>query len=102
MEVFWREVRRGQRLVLVMGDDEHEEEIGGVRETKHGFDAFAKTFGYDPERARKGFATIEEAKAFVESFSPWELYNAQCVAVDSEVSPALDSASTEPLVNQTR
>ena len=63
----------------------------------------AKTFGYDPERARKGFATIEEAKAFVdvESFSPWELHNAQYVAVDSEVRPALDSASTEPLVNQT-
>ena len=90
------------RPLILSNGDGHQEEIGEFRETKRRIDAFAKTFGYDPERARKGFATIEEAKAFVESFSPWELYNAQCVAVDSEVSPALDSASTEPLVNQTR
>ena len=51
MKVFWKETRRGQRLVL--GDEAggYEEEIGGVRETKRGFDAFAKTFGYEPGRA---------------------------------------------------
>jgi hypothetical protein len=53
----------------------------------------AKTFGYDPSHSRKGFQTIEEAKAFVESFRPWELYGAQGVTVESEVMPALDSAS---------
>ena len=75
MIAYWREVRRGQRLVLAEEDGGEEEEIGGVRETKRGFDAFAKTFGYDPGRAQKGMATLEEAKEFVESFRPWELYD---------------------------
>ena len=39
MQVFWRETRRGQRLVLIKDDESYEEEIGGVRETKRGFDA---------------------------------------------------------------
>ena len=42
-----------------------------------------------------GFPSIEEAKAFVESFSPWELFGAQVATVDPEVRPALDSATTE-------
>lgn len=75
MIAYWREVRRGQRLVLAAEEGGEEEEIGGVRETKRGFDAFAKTFGYDPGRAQKGIATLEEAKEFVESFRPWELYD---------------------------
>ena len=75
MIAYWREVRRGQRLVLASEEGGEEEEIGGVRETKRGFDAFAKTFGYDPGRAQKGIATLEEAKEFVESFRPWELYD---------------------------
>ena len=74
MQVFWREARRGQRLLLASDDSSFEEEIGGVRETKRGFDAFAKTFGYDPGRAVKGMASMDEAKDFVESFKPWELY----------------------------
>ena len=56
MKVYWRLTRRGQRLVLASDDGEHEEEIGGVRETKRGFDAFAKTFGYDPAGPRRGSA----------------------------------------------
>ena len=75
MIAYWREVRRGQRLVLASEEGGEEEEIGGVRVTKRGFDAFAKTFGYDPGRAQKGIATLEEAKEFVESFRPWELYD---------------------------
>ena len=86
MIVYWREVRRGQRLVLGDGDAGHEEEVGGVRETKRGFDAFAKTFGYEPGRAAKGMATMEDAKQFVESFRPWELYDGgQGLSVDPEV-----------------
>ena len=86
MIVYWREVRRGQRLVLGDGDAGHEEQVGGVRETKRGFDAFAKTFGYEPGRAAKGMATMEEAKQFVESFRPWELYDGgQGLSVDTEV-----------------
>ncbi len=92
MKVFWRWVKFGQTLIL-SNDDGQEEELGGFRETKRGIDALVKTFSYDPERARKGFPTIEEAKAFVESFRPWELYNVQGLTVDPEVRPALDSAS---------
>ena len=62
MEIFWREVRRGQRLVLSSGEGMGEEEIGGVRETKRGFDAFAKTFGYEPGRAMKGMETLDEGQ----------------------------------------
>ena len=90
MDLFWREVRRGQRLVLTVGDGGEEEEVGGVRVTKRGFDAFAKTFGYEPGRAMKGIETLEEAKEFVESFKPWELYDGgQGLSVDSEVRPPL-------------
>ena len=86
MKVYWLERKRGQRLVLD-GDGEGEDvEIGGVRETKSGYDAFAKTFGYDPGRAQKGIPTLEEAKTFVESFRPWELYQgAQGLTVEPEV-----------------
>ena len=89
MSVYWRNVKRGQNLVI--DDDEgHEEIIGGYRESKRDIDAYAKTFGYDPDRSKKGFETLEDAKAFVESFSPWELFGAQGVTVDSEVKPLLD------------
>ena len=86
MKVYWRYTKRGQRLVLSDGDIE--EEVGGVRETRRGFDAFAKTFGYDPGRAVKGMASMDEAKGFVESFKPWEMYEGgQGLSVDSEVLP---------------
>lgn len=94
MKVYWRRVKFGQNLILSKGDGHHEE-LGGFRETKRGIDALAKTFGYDPERARKGFPTVEDAKAFVESFRPWELYDAQSVTVEPEVRPALESFPTE-------
>jgi len=88
MQVYWREARRGQRLVLNMEGADHDEEIGGVRETKKGFDAFAKTFGYEPGRAQKGIASMDEAKSFVESFRPWELYEgAEGLSVDPEIRP---------------
>ena len=90
MKVYWRLTRRGQRLVLASDDGEHEEEIGGVRETKRGFDAFAKTFGYDPGRAEKGIGSMDEAKEFVEQFSPWELYQGgHGLTVETEVRPEL-------------
>ncbi len=72
--MYWRQTRRGQRLVIGDEDQDSEQEIGGVRETKSGFDAFAKTFGYEPGRAEKGIPTMDKAKAFVESFRPWDLY----------------------------
>ena len=71
MQLYWQQRRKGQRLILITDDGEQQEEVGGVRETKRGFDAFAKTFGYDPGRAEKGITTLDEAKTFVESFRPW-------------------------------
>ena len=89
MNVYWRTVRRGQNLVI--GDDGGQEEIiGGYRESKRGIDAYAKTTGYDPDRSKKGFETLEDAKAFVEAFSPWDLFGARGVTVDPEVKPILE------------
>ncbi len=89
LELYWQEKRKGQRLVLDL-DADGLVEVGGVRETKRGFDAFAKTFGYDPGRARKGIDSLEGAKAFVEAFSPWDLYrNTDGLTVQPEVKPPL-------------
>ena len=86
MRVYWQIAKQGQRLMLV--DGEREERIGGVRETKRGFDALAITFGYDPGRARRDIASMDEAKAFVESFKPWELFNSdQKVSIEPDVKP---------------
>ncbi len=73
MKVYWREHKSGQKLMLDPGTGE-EMDVGAVRKTPRGFDAMAKTLGYDPGRAERGFPTIEEAKAFVESFHPWDIY----------------------------
>ena len=89
MRVYWRKVRRGENLILSDENDGHEEELGGFRDTKRGIDASAKTFSYDPSRSRKGFPSIEEAKDFVESFRPWELF-------DPEVGPPRALLSTLP------
>ena len=73
MQLYWQEHKTGQRLYL--GDENAEElEVGGVRRTPRGFDALAKTVTYDPGRSQKDFATIEQAKEFVESFRPWEIF----------------------------
>ena len=86
MEVYWKEMRRGQNLIL-SEQEGHEEVIGGYRETRRGIDAYAQTFGYEPGRSQKGFATVQDAKDFVESFSPWELHGAQDVTVEQETRP---------------
>ncbi|MBI50375.1 MAG: hypothetical protein CL781_03470 [Chloroflexi bacterium] len=86
MELFWEYTRRGQKLVLMSENDGTEEMIGGVRETKNGFDAFAKTFTMTPERAQKGLDSMELAKEFVESFRPWELFiGPTSIEVESDV-----------------
>ena len=90
MRVYWRKVKRGENLILSDENNGHEEELGGFRDTKRGIDASAKTFSYEPSRSRKGFPSIEEAKDFVESFRPWELFGTQGVTVDPGVRPALE------------
>ena len=41
MRVYWRKVKRGENLILSDENDGHEEELGGVRDTKRGIDACA-------------------------------------------------------------
>lgn len=94
MRVYWRKVKRGENLILSDENNGHEVELGGFRDTKRGIDALAKTFSYDPSRSRKGFPSIEEAKDFVESFRPWELFGAQGVTVEPEVQ---DTSTTPSL-----
>ena len=89
MSVYWQDVKRGQNLMV---DDAAGlvEIIGGYRENKHGIDAYARTMGYEPERSRKGFDSVQEAKDFVVSFSPWEIFGVRGVEVDSEDRPIPD------------
>lgn len=87
MELFWREHRIGLRLVLVT-DDGREEGAGSIRQTPRGYDAMALAFGYDPGRAKKEIPTLEEAKAFVESFRAWDQFTGpEVLEVESEVRP---------------
>ncbi len=89
MSVYWRTVKRGQNLVVEV-DNDREEIVGGYRESKRGIDAYAKTFGYEPDRSKKGFETLDDAKTFVEAFRPWEIFGVQGVTVDTEVKPLLE------------
>lgn len=87
MKVYWREHKSGQRLILE-SDDSEELQVGAVRRTPRGFDAMATTLGYDPGRAQRGIPTLEDAKAFVESFNPWVLYSGNAdVEFDSTLHP---------------
>jgi len=70
MRLYWKTNRRGMDL-MVLTDDGQEMSVGGVRETKRGVEAIAKTQGYDPGRATKGLSTVDEGRAFVEQFEPW-------------------------------
>ena len=90
LQLYWRYVRKGQNLML-SNEQGQEERIGGFRETRKGIDAYAATFGYDPDRSKKGFPSIEDAKAFVESFKPWELYGVHGATVESEVREEVQS-----------
>ena len=88
MKVYWREHRTGQRLMLDTATGE-KEEVGGVRRTTRGFDALARTMGYEPGRAQKGFQTLEEAKAFVEAFHPWDIFVGDAeIEFDNEIHPS--------------
>ena len=90
LQLYWRYVRRGQNLML-LNEQGQEERIGGFRETRKGIDAYATTFGYEPDRSKKGFPSIEDAKDFVESFKPWELYGVHGATVESEVREEVQS-----------
>ena len=87
MKLFWRESKPGRHLLLE--DDKGElTRVGFILRTPRGFDAVAQTTGYAPERSVNDLATIEEAQAFVESFSPWQEFGgALDLTVEPEVRP---------------
>lgn len=91
MNLCWREHKAGLILVLDPGQGE-ELTVGTIRRTRTGYDALAQSPGYDPSRARRGIGGLEEAKAFVESFRPWELHVG---ATDVEVEPKVHPAPSE-------
>ena len=70
MRLYWKESRRGLDLV-VLADDGQESPVGGVRMTKRGVEAMARTMGYDHGRTTKGLSSMDEGRAFVEQFEPW-------------------------------
>ncbi|MCH7554067.1 MAG: hypothetical protein IIC82_08735 [Chloroflexi bacterium] len=71
MKLFWRESKPGRQLMLEQ-DNGDLTKVGFIIRTPRGFDAVAQTTGYNPDRSKNDWPTIEEAKAFVESFNPWE------------------------------
>ena len=71
MNIFWRETKSGEHLMLQLDNGELTR-VGFVLRTPRSIDAVAQTRGYAPERSKNGFPTMEEARRFVESFSPWE------------------------------
>ena len=94
-KVYWQERKSGQRLILYT-DDGAEVEVGAVRRTPRGYDALAKTNTYDPGRAQKGLASMEQAKAFVEEFHPWDIFGGDLdMDVEPEVRPNPDGTSAE-------
>ncbi|MEE8047120.1 MAG: hypothetical protein V3T49_09775 [Dehalococcoidia bacterium] len=70
MRLYWKQKKKGYDLI-VENEDGDAFSVGGVRETKRGIEALAKTTGYDPGRAMKGIPTVEEGRTFVEQFEPW-------------------------------
>jgi hypothetical protein len=94
IRVYWQAARRGQNLMLANDETGREQSIGGFRETAQGFDAYVTTAEYDPRNSKNGLSNIAEAKAFVESSRPWDLYGAQGSEVEPEV--MLASANAEP------
>jgi hypothetical protein len=87
VKLFWRESKPGRHLMLEHDNGEMTR-VGFILRSRGGFDAVAQTKGYAPERSKNGFATMEEAQAFIESFSPWEEFNGMSdLSVDPEVRP---------------
>ena len=88
MKLYWQERRKGQSLILE-DDNGQTTEMGAARITPRGVDAFATTNTYDPGRSQKGIPTMDEAKEFVLSFRPWELFiGPLTIEVEPEVRPA--------------
>lgn len=92
MRLYWRERKKGFDLT-VEEEDGSRFSVGGVRETKRGIEAMAKTNGYDPGRAIKGLNNFEEGRAFVEQFEPWrDFFPGEPLELESEIAPLPETA----------
>ena len=96
MELYWQEHKLG--LQLILADGERNEIMGRIRRTKDGsYNVNARAFGYNPERAAMGMTSLDEAKAFVESFRTWEeLVGPGDLAVEAAVRPLPDAPAAPP------
>ena len=95
MELYWQEHKLGLQLILSDGD--RNEIMGRIRRRKDGYDVNARAFGYNPERAASGIPSLDEAKAFVESFRPWdEFIGPSDLAVEPGVRPLPDAPAPAP------
>ena len=87
MRLYWKEKKRGFDLI-VENDEGETVSVGGVRNTKRGIEAMAKTTGYDPGRAVKGLESVEEGRTFVENFEPWrEFFPGEPLSLESDIVP---------------
>ena len=87
MRLFWRERKKGFDL-CVEEEDGSRFSVGGVRQTKRGIEALAKTMTYDPGRAIKGLNNFEEGRAFVEQFEPWrDFFPGEPLELESDIEP---------------
>ena len=87
MRLYWKQKKKGIDLI-VENDEGDTFSVGGVRDTKRGIEALAKTNGYDPGRAVKGLGSMEEARTFVEQFEPWrEFFPGDPLSVESDIMP---------------
>ena len=68
MRLYWRTRKKGLDLV-VENDEKDIFIVGGVRETKRGIEALAKTTGYDPSRAVKDFHLLKREKFLLKTFN---------------------------------
>ena len=95
MELYWQEHKLG--LQLILSTDERDEVMGRIRQTVDGYNVNARAFGYNPERAAMGMTSLDDAKAFVESFRPWEeLVGPSDLAVEVAVRPLEGDATASP------
>ncbi len=87
MRLYWKQKKKGLDLI-VENEDGDSFSVGGVRETKRGIEALAKTTGYDPGRAIKGIGTTEEGRTFVEQFEPWrEFFPGAPLSIEPDIVP---------------
>jgi hypothetical protein len=85
MRLYWKETRKGLDLI-VRTDDDQEFVVGGVRVTRRGVEAMAKTMGYDPGRAARGLVSVEDGRMFVEQFEPWrDFFPGEPLTVEPDV-----------------